>query len=274
LANLVSNAYGKTRVRLTYVDRTRDPHDVRELSLTILFEGDFASAYREGDNGSVLPTDTMKNTVYVLARRLRWESIESLAAGLAQHFLDRLPHVSQVSIGIEQVPWQQISGHSAAFAQAGNERRTTHLQATRSGSTVHSGIKGLQILKTADSGFAGYLKDELTTLPETHDRLFGTVLEATWLYHGDVSFNQAHSDIRSTLLDCFAEHKSLSVQQTLFAMAEAVLDKIVSVPEIHLVMPNKHCLLFDLTRFGFDNPNMVFIPTDEPSGYIEARISR
>jgi urate oxidase len=39
-------------------------------------------------------------------------------------------------------------------------------------------------------------------------------------------------------------------------------------------MPNKHCLLVDLSRFGLDNPNQVFQPIDEPSGYIEARLQR
>ncbi len=275
MATIRSNAYGKTRVRLTYVDRTRDLHELRELSVTILFEGEFAAAYKDGDNASILPTDTMKNTVYVLARQLRWDSIEILAQGIAQHFLELLPHLSQASVDIEQIPWQRIAHYGAAFSQAGNERRTTRVKASRSCIHISSGITRLQIMKTADSAFAGYLKDDLTTLPETHDRLFGTVLEAEWEYlQNDLSFNDLHREIRTILLDCFAQHKSLSVQHTLFAMGEAVLDKVNAVAEIHLAMPNKHCLLVDLSRFGLDNPNQVFVPIDEPSGYIEARIGR
>lgn len=275
MAAIQSNAYGKTRVRLTYIDRTHDPQEVRELSVNILFEGDFAAAYTDGDNAGVLPTDTMKNTVYVLARQLRWDSAEMFAQGIAQHFLERLPHVSQVRIEIEEVPWQQIGGHGTAFFQSGNDRRTTRLRATRSEIDLSAGIKGLHILKTADSGFAGFLKDNLTTLPETHDRLFGTVLQAEWQYlRPDISFNDSHRQVRTTLLDCFAQHKSLSVQHTLFAMGQAVLEKVDAVSGIHLVMPNKHCLLVDLSRFGLDNPNQVFAPIDEPSGYIEARIAR
>src|ERR1700685_616796 len=111
------------------------------------------------------------------------------------------------------------------------------------------------------------MKDDLTTLPETHDRLFGTVLEAEWQYLGrDISFNNSHCEIRAILLDCFAQHKSLSVQHTLFAMAGAVLNKVDAVSGIHLVMPNKHCLLVDLSRFGLDNPNQIFVPIEEPSG--------
>lgn len=275
MATIRSNAYGKTRVRLTYVDRTGDLHEIRELSLTILFEGEFAAAYKDGDNSSVLPTDTVKNTVYVLARQLRWDSVEVLAQGLAQHFLELLPHLSQVSVNIEQIPWQRIGAYSAAFSQAGNERRTTRMKAGRSCTRISSGLKGLQIMKTADSAFAGYIRDQFTTLPETHDRLFGTVLEAHWEYlQNHISFNDLHRKIRAILLDSFAQHKSLSVQHTLFVMGEAVLDKVNAVAEIHLAMPNKHCLLVDLSRFGLDNPNQIFVPIDEPSGYIEARIGR
>ena len=32
--------------------------------------------------------------------------------------------------------------------------------------------------------------------------------------------------------------------------------------------------LVDLSRFGQDNPNEIFVPTDEPHGYIEARVGR
>lgn len=274
MPELKTNAYGKTRVRLTYVDRAREPHDLRELSLNILFEGEFAPAYTDGDNALVLPTDTIKNTVYVLARQLRWDSAEILAQGLALHFLGRLAHLSQIVIDIEEVPWQQIGNHGA-FIQTGNERRTTRLRANRSQVELSCGIKGLQILKTANSAFAGFLKDELTTLPETGDRLFGTVLQAEWRYlRNEVSFNEAHHDVRAALLDCFAQHRSRSVQHTLYAMGKAVLDKLDELAEIHLVMPNKHCLLVDLSRFGLDNPNQIFVPIDEPSGYIEARIGR
>lgn len=275
MATLTSNAYGKTRVRLTYVDRTREPHDLRELSVTILFEGEFGAAYKEGDNSAVLPTDTMKNTVYVLARQMSWDSIEVFAQGIAEHFLERVPQLSRVHVEIEQVPWQRIGDYGTAFSQSGMERRTALVTATRSESHINAGIKGLQILKSADSAFAGFSKDNLTTLPETTDRLFGTVLEAEWRYvRQDLRFNDLHHEIRTILLDCFAQHKSLSVQHTLYAMGEAVLKNIGALGEIQLVMPNKHCLLVDLARFGLDNPNQVFVPVDEPSGYIEARISR
>lgn len=275
MAQLSFDTYGKTGVRLTYVNRNSVKHEVRELNVQIFFEGEFSATYTSGDNRDILPTDTMKNTVYVLAKQLRWNDIETFARGLAGHFLSHVPQLRQVKIEISETPWEHIGHHSTAFVQRGAERRITQLIASRSERLIKSGLKNLQILKTANSAFAGFMKDEFTTLAETDDRLFGTVLDAEWNYsRADIDFNTLHKNIRETLLNTFAEHHSLSVQQTLFAMAEAVVNTFDLVGEIHLTMPNKHCLLVDLERFGLENPNEVFVPIDEPSGYIEARITR
>jgi urate oxidase len=275
MPNLIFDTYGKTRVRLTCVQRLEGRHEVKELSVDIFLEGAFQDAFTKADNSIVLPTDTMKNTVYALARKKPITCIEEFARTLGRHFMAAVPHLSQARIEIKEVPWARIDDSSAAFVQAGLERRTISFTVTRSSETFRSGIGDLQILKTADSGFAGFLKDGYTTLAETNDRLLGTVLRADWLYNAlDIDFNETHAAIRGLLLSTFAAHKSLSVQQTLYDMAEAVIDRFPAVDEIHLVMPNKHCLLVDLSRFGLDNPNQVFQPIDEPSGYIEARLHR
>jgi urate oxidase len=215
--------------------------------------------------------------VYVLARQHTIESIEEFGRVLGWHFLDRLSHVYAVQINVEQTPWERIGHHNCAFVQSKKEQRRARLKLTREGAVITSGIRDLQILKTSQSGFSGYMKDKYTTLPETDDRLLGTVLDADWTLSSEsqqIDFNQVHADIRNTLLDCFATHKSLSVQHTLYAMGEAALARFSQIQEIRLTMPNKHCLLFDLSRFGLDNPNQIFVPTDEPSGYIEAGLSR
>ena len=62
------NRYGKARIRLVKVDRLPDRHVVRDLTVRIGLEGDFAAAHISGENGEVIATDTMKNTVYALAK--------------------------------------------------------------------------------------------------------------------------------------------------------------------------------------------------------------
>jgi urate oxidase len=273
MPELLFNTYGKTGVRLTQVLRDGEKHSLVELSVNILLQGDLAESYTAADNSKVLATDTMKNTVYIVARQQPIVSIETFAADLATHHLARLPHVHQVSIDIEQRPWERIGAHPAAFLGGGAERNSVRLMATRQQYSARSGFTGLEILKTAHSGFSGFLRDEYTTLPETSDRLLGTVLDADWTYGEPVSdYNGKRAEIRALLLECFAGHHSLSVQHTLYAMGEYVLSRRPEVCEIHLRMPNKHRLLFDLSRFGLDNPNQLFVPVDEPSGYIEATL--
>jgi urate oxidase len=277
MAELQAHTYGKTGVRLTQVLRNGGRHEVVELDVSILFEGEFGETYLTGDNSKVLPTDTMKNTVYVVASQNPVHSIEQFSIHLSEHFLSRLDHLHQVTIEIHQTPWNHIGNHDAAFEQTGGGRRYAKLVASRSGKQLVSGLRSLEILKTSRSAFLGFLKDEYTSLPETHDRLFGTVLDADWSYGCDDAqedHNRLAREIRQTLLDCFARHESLSVQHTLFAMGHEVLNQFDAIGDIHLVMPNKHRLLFDLGRWGMKNTNEIFVPTDEPSGYIEARLKR
>jgi urate oxidase len=274
MATLQFHTYGKTGIRLMFVDRSSSRNELRELEVKVFFEGDFAKTYLTGDNSGVLPTDTMKNTVYALARSSQWSSIEEFATNLARHFLKKVAQLAKVRIQIAQSPWARIGEHDAAFVRGSSETRVTEVEETRGGHCIVSGLKGLQILKTGKSAFHGFLKDEFTTLPPATERLFGTVLDAAWTYPKDVPFNEGFFKIRTLLLECFAAHESLSVQQTLFAMAQAVLDGADEVAEVHLTMPNRHCLLVDLSRFGLDNPNQIFVPTENPSGHIEAHVCR
>jgi urate oxidase len=277
---LAENRYGKSRVRLVQVNRRGDRHDFREWTVEILFSGDFESCFVDGDNRNILPTDTMKNTVYSLARESSQTCMEEFGQELADFFLDHNPQLSTTQVSISEKIWEcvMVEGkpHPTTFVQSSGELRTSEtLRAREGASSVWSGIANLVIMKTGKSEFAGFLRDSLTTLPDSTDRLLGTALRARWKYSTmDVSFRTLRTSIRQILLGVFAEHASKSVQHTLYAMGEAVLQQIPEVDEIELNMPNRHCLLVDLSRFGQDNPNEIFVPVDEPHGYIEARIRR
>lgn len=281
---LASNRYGKSRVRLMRVTRCATHHDLDEWTVEVLLTGDFETAHTLGDNSNILPTDTMKNTVYFVARQCTAESMEDYAKELVDFLLSRNPQVSGAEVAIESHLWKRLTvdgePYPTAFMRGSDERQTTRV-ARRKGEAfvITSGLDGLVLLKTAQSGFSGYIKDELTTLPETTDRLFGTALKAEWPYTAKaiaegIDFNKVRGHLRETMIATFARHDSLSVQQTLFAMAEAALGHTDVIDEMHLLMPNKHNLLVDLSRFGIDNPNYIFVPTDEPHGTIEATVRR
>ena len=276
---LAENNYGKARVRLLRVAKQEGRHDIRELTIGIRFEGDFEAAHTKGDNRKILPTDTMKNTVYALARQHSLETVEAFGLHLIEHFLTYNPQVSRVIVEASENLWARIphggKPHASAFTRAGDEKRTALLNGTREGTAVRSGIDNLIVLKTTDSAFEDFKKDPYTTLKEDSDRILSTVIRANWLYSDeDAEYGPLWHSARQMLLDAFAEHSSQSLQHTLYAMGEAVLNNFDNVSEIHLSLPNKHFHLVDLAPLGMDNPGTVFLPTDEPHGLIEATLRK
>lgn len=67
---IAQHSYGKSQVRLTKVKRQNDQHALIELTADIELEGEFQAAYQDGDNRLIVPTDTLKNMLYVLAQLL------------------------------------------------------------------------------------------------------------------------------------------------------------------------------------------------------------
>jgi urate oxidase len=276
---LAQCSYGKTGVRLVKVERDGARHHLRDITVAVQVFGAFEDSYLEGDNRSVLPTDTMKNAVYVLARQQRLKELEAFGTRVADHFLSRHNHLARVRVTLSENIWERIlcngEPHGSAFQKSGTENRIVVIEADRSRKTIQSGIHNLSLLKTSRSSFANFLRDEYTTLKETSDRLFASCMNVEWSYSRDArDFREIRQRIRTILLTEFAGHDSQSVQHTLYAMGRAVLERISAVEEIWLSMPNRHCLPVDLSPFGMDNPNEVFIPIEEPSGEIEARLSR
>jgi urate oxidase len=276
---LAQSAYGKSAIRLVQVLRRGDRHSLRELTVAIRFEGEYTSSYTDGDNSDVFPTDTMKNTVYALASQAPIGEPEAFGLSLARHFLDGNPKLQRVRVDLAQHPWRHIlvagREHGQAFLRRGPDTRTATVQVARDGTRVGAGVSDLTVLKSSQSAFSGFMRDAYTTLPETRDRLLATSLTATWHYQDeDVEYGTSWESVRQTLLEVFAEHRSESVQHTMYAMGQAVLDGNDAVDAIRLVMPNKHHIAFDLSRLGLENRNEIFIATDEPYGLIEATLTR
>lgn len=267
------NSYGKSGIRLVRISRRPDRDDLKDLTVAVRFEGEFEAAHVAGDNSAVLPTDTMKNTVYAMARERPDEDIEDLGLALSEHFLRENSQVSSVEISLEERRWDRIA--ATAFEGSSNERRTARVSRSRETASVESGLKDLLILKSAHSAFSGFRRDRYTTLKETEDRILATSLTAVWTHaSSNGPFAGAWEAVRRTLLEAFAAHDSASVQHTLYAMGEAALAAHSELVQVHLTMPNRHHLLVDLSPFGLTNENEVFVATEAPYGLIEATILR
>jgi urate oxidase len=280
MARLGENRYGKSRVRLSRITRHGDQHEFNEWSVRVLLHGDFESSFTEADNSKILPTDTMKNTVYSVARASKAETIEEFAKELGDYLLSNNSQVTKASVEVNEKSWERMivdgSSEPTTFKLGGPELQTVFAARERNGAwSVTSGVDGLTILKTTKSAFTGYIKDKLTTLKPATDRIFGTCATVIWDH---ASAAPDYADVRAriiaALLKEFSAHHSMSVQHTLFDMGKAALDAAPEIARIKLTMPNLHHLLADLSPFGQDNPNHIFVPIDEPHGYIEATIER
>jgi len=279
---IIRQAYGKSRVRLTRVRRLINYHEISEFTVEILLDGDFETAYTHSDNSMVIPTDTVKNTVFALGREWEGDQCEEFALMLANHLIERYPHVHTTHVRIVEHLLQRIEQdgqpHPYAFVGGSKEARTCEVTKSRNKEpslVIESGIDSLFILKTTESGFSDFHHDEFTTLKNTEDRIFATTLSASWIYDSsEVDFGEGYIACRSILIRESVARFSPSVQATLFEMATAVLVEIPSIKSISLRMPNQHRLLVDLSPFQLDNPNLVFVATDEPHGTISATMCR
>jgi urate oxidase len=281
--HLGANQYGKAESRVVRIYRDTPRHQIRDLSVSSALRGRFENAHTTGDQSDVLPTDTQKNTAFAFAKEKGIDSIEQFALTLADHFLVASAAADGARVEIEEYPWERIcvdgAGHDHSFVRSGAGIRTTVVNVDGRGDDrkahVVSGIRDLTVLKSTGSEFHGFLKDKYTTLKETDDRILATSLVARWRYdHTDVDWDKSYDEIKSLLLEKFATIHSLALQQTLYGMGEAVLERHPEVAEIKFSAPNKHHFLVDLSPFEVENPGEVFIAADRPYGLIEATVVR
>ncbi|HET6627882.1 MAG TPA: urate oxidase [Nocardioidaceae bacterium] len=276
---LGDNQYGKAQIRLMKVDRDAETHVLHDLNVSVTLSGDLAATHLDGDNSGVLPTDSQKNTVYAFAREHGIGQIEDFALRLARHFVDATPTVSRARVLVEEHPWQRVtvSGQptSHSFVQAGAEARTATVTYDGQGVWVLSGITDLVLLSSTDSEFTGYLRDPYTTLPEATDRILCTSVNAQWRHStpaAEVDWEKSFDAARTALTEAFADTYSRSLQQTLYAMGQRLVDSCDTVSEVRLSLPNRHHFLVDLAPFGLDNPGQVFHVADRPYGLIEGTV--
>ena len=292
---LADNQYGKAEVRLVHVDRPASGrHAITDLNITTQLRGDFEACHTDGDNSHVVATDTQKNTVYAFAREHGVGAPETFLLTLARHFVDGFEWVSGGTFSAEQYAWERITvpsqipeeqgpvepttvaeGHDHSFVRTGRETRTALVEVDGDEEVVIAGLKDCTVLKSTGSEFHGFPRDRYTTLAETTDRILATSITATWRYAAaGMDYDATYAGVRDTLLATFATQHSLALQQTIFEMGKAVLERYDEVAEVSLSCPNKHHFLVDLSPFELDNPGEVFHAADRPYGLIQATVRR
>ncbi|WP_431037864.1 factor-independent urate hydroxylase [Streptomyces sp. P6-2-1] len=294
---LGQNQYGKAEVRVVRVVREGAVHHLRDLNVSIALSGDLEDVHLTGSNANCLPTDTMKNTVYVFAKEHGIASPEEFATHLARHFVTTQPGIHRARVRVEEYAWDRLTEPSGeqpgdgsaespaenpahSFARRGGETRLAEITYEDGRRQVISGLKGLTVLNTTDSEFHGFAKDPYTTLQETRDRILATEVSGRWRHTWTEDtgtapdWDTSYRESRAHLLAAFAGTYSLSLQQTMYRMGSRIIEHRPEIAEVRLSLPNKHHFLVDLTPFGLGNDNEVYYAADRPYGLIEATILR
>src|SRR3977135_3404738 len=276
---LIKNRYGNGSVRVMRIHRDGDKHEVSQLNIKAMVEGDFARAYTHADNSTAVSTDTIKNVVNIVARQHTGLCAEEFCQVLARKYLDSYPQVASVAVTAHETKWSRLSfggePHPHSFVLDSNGKPFVEVAATRDGSTLASGIDGFTFMKSTQSGWENYVKDAYTTIPPTADRMCATSMVASWKWSGKpANYPATNTKILDTLLDVFAMTYSKSVQDSLYRMGEAALSAVPEISEVSMACPNMHFILMNLQAFGLDYNNDVFLPTAEPHGQIECTVGR
>ena len=284
MSQLVSAHYGKARIPVMKIERGVRPHGLYQAVIGVDTEGErVADAYTRGDNAAIVATDTMKNLVYALVLQHPITSNEDLARHIGRGHLRRYATMSRVTVTVEEVAWEPLrrpaEGDGAvdpiSFVQRGAGQDYARATCGRDGIELEAGFRGLTLLKTTDSAFSGYVVDGFTTLPYTEDRVLATSAGVHWkLREGELDYRALAARVKALTIEVFARFRSRSVQELAHEIGGTVLEQCPDVLEVSLNLPNLHCNLLDLSRFGLENDDVVYVPTDAPHGDLYATMRR
>lgn len=295
MASVAAARYGKDNIRVYKVhkDEKTGVQDVTEMTVCVLLEGDIETSYTKAENNVIVPTDTMKQTTYIMAKQHPVNPPELFGSILASHFIDTYKHIHQAHVSIIQHRWTRmvIDGepHPHSFFRDGAETRNVEVTSKEgSGIEIRSAIAGLLVLKSTGSGFHGFVQDEYTILGETLDRILSTSVDCGWVWNNfsklsDVEaavpkFDTTWKAARDVTMKTFATDNSASVQNTMYKMCEQILAAEATVVAVEYKLPNKHYFEIDLSwHKGLKNTGKdaeVYAPQSDPNGLIYCTVKR
>jgi urate oxidase len=275
---LGANSYGKSGNHLFKVVRATGRHEVRDYRVDVALTGDYDAVHTEGDNTGAMATDTMRNTVYAVAKQHDFDSPERYGLQLVDYLLTQ-PRVKVARVSVVEQRWDRIEvdgqPHEHSFTKAAGGAHTAVVSGEDGQRAVTAGIDDLHVLKTTNSGWSNFLEGGYRTLKDTDDRILATSITASWDYaEPDGDFGALWDGVHQRITRTFTDHFSPSVQHTIWRMGQAVLDEFEQIERISFTLPNKHHILYDLAPFGLDNDREIYWVTVEPFGRIEATVER
>ncbi|MEO5897272.1 MAG: hypothetical protein ABIS06_16395 [Vicinamibacterales bacterium] len=278
MARISASSHGESRLRVLRIVRRGDRHDPRDLTVSFRFEGEFSSAFLDGNAEGILPGETVKSLVHAAAREHGAKEIETFGLALCAQTLDRQPRISRVRVEVAERRWQRLEAGGKAQAQTfvsgSAERRTAVVTSNGKQVSVVAGIEDLSIMRS--SGFTP--SERAADDDGAHDglqRLLVGDLSARWTYtSGDVTFGPYRQGVRAAILETLAWHPSRTVQNALYTVADVILTSYEEIADVTLALHERPYRPADLLGATSDGPDDLFVAIDEPVGVVEVTVDR
>ena len=248
------------------VFRQPDKHYVKQFLVETNLFGPVDECFLEGDNSGIVATDTQKNTVFCMLKKLTFErnAAEQFAMLISRHFVTTYPKfIHSCKVIIHEETWERVDtglsemntrrvGHQHGFMKVGPHQYYAEAMARRdfgSGKVkvqyLHGGVRSLTVLKTTKSGFANFVRDQYTALPECDERLLATSIDATWKYDRATiettqDYDAMKNHIKRLMIDGFAGPAdtgkfSASLQETVSRLPYFLIDTRIVLTKPHFI---------------------------------------
>jgi urate oxidase len=278
VARISASSHGESRLRVLRIVRRGDRHDPRDLTVSFRFEGEFSSAFLEGNAAGILPGETVKNLVHAAAREHGAKEIETLGIALCARAFERQPRITRVRVEVAERRWQRLEAGGKAqpqtFISGSDEQRTAVVTSNGKQVSVVAGIEDLSIMRSA-----GFVPAEGAEQDDgDHDglqRLLIGDLSARWTYTtGDVTFGPYRQGVRAAILETLAWHPSRTVQNALYTVADVILTTYEEIADVTLALHERPYRPADLLASELHQSDDLFVAIDEPVGVVEVTVDR
>jgi urate oxidase len=264
MADPVAHRYGKKAVSVYRTEADR----LFACEVDLMVTGhSLVESYTEGDNSLVVATDSMKNFIHEATLEFDGDSLEEFLSGIAGRFLDRYDHITAVEVRGREVVFAGRGG--AVRQRLYDDYAVATVALHRKGEQMEwSGRRALHLLKQTGSSFAGFVRDEFTTLPEARDRPLFVHLDTQWV-NADLGARAPSEAVRDVLVETFADFDSASIQHLVHEMGVRVLERFPGIASISFEAQNR---LWDTARTS--GSIAVYTDARPPYGLIELTVNR
>jgi urate oxidase / 2-oxo-4-hydroxy-4-carboxy-5-ureidoimidazoline decarboxylase len=234
VADPVAITYGKDAVSVYRTDGER----LFACEVRLLVRGEaFVPSYTEGDNTMVVATDSMKNFIHHTALDYEGPSLEDFLVELGRRFVAKYEHVEAVELHAQEWVFAPRAGAvlQRLYDDYGMADVFFYPDVER---LERSGRNGLHLVKLSGSSFAGFVRDEYTTLPEAHDRPLFIHLDVSW-HNVDYERRVDGEKLRDLVIGTFAEFRSESIQHLVHEMGTRALGRFPEIDNIAFRAENR-----------------------------------